>query len=218
MTYMKRFIIPVFILTIWGDLPAQLPSFSKNNQAVLYQGMDNIITIDLNGSNGELVNCKASKSQRVSRYADSLYAVYPLAAEEDCLVKLYYKNIIVEQIQMKIVPPLELRVMLKNEQEGVIRIKDLPDLNTFLLKPTNGTLLPNLNFKLISGNISVINANGQLIYSGIVRENIFSEQLFKITKDLTQGCKIILSNPRVINHQNQHVQTQPYSEWRIVDN
>lgn len=215
---MKRFIIPVLILTLWGDLRAQLPSFSKNNQSVLYQGMDNIIAIDLNGSNGELVNCKASKSQRVSRYADSLYAVYPMATEEDCLVKLYYKNIIVEQIQMKIVPPLELKVMLKNEEEGVIRKKDLPGIDSFLIKPSNGTALPNLTFRLISGNISILNANGQMIYSAMVRENIFTEPLSKITKDLTEGCKIILSNPRVINHHNQHVQTQPYSEWRIVDN
>lgn len=203
---------------IVSDVHAQLPSFSKKNLDVLYQGMDNIITIDLNGAEGELVNCKVSNSQRVSKYADSLYAVYPSGSESDCLVKLYYRSIIVEQLQMKIVPPLELKVILENEKDGAVRKKDLVYSNSFQLSPVGGTPIPNNSFRLISGNISVINPVGQLLYSGNIRENVFSDQLKNIIKELTAGCKIVLSNPRIVNQHNQHVNSQAYMEWKIIEN
>lgn len=215
---MIRCIFPVIIFIIASDIRAQLPSFSKNNLDVFYQGMDNIIAIDLNGSKGELANCKVSNSQRVSKYSDSLYAVYPSGSESFCLVKLYYRNIIVEQLQMKIAPPLELKVILENEKDGAIRKTDLVYTNSFHLGSVGGTPIPKHGFRLISGNISVINAGGQLLYSGNIKESVFSEPFKNIIKELTAGCKLTLSNPRIVNQLNQHVNAQAYTEWKIIEN
>lgn len=198
-------------------LSGQLPAISKKCPDVLYGSMDNVIPVDLNGVDPELVTFKATKSQRVTKYADSLYAVYPSSTEPESTLKLYYKNIIVEQKLLKILPSLQLTLKIENERDGEITKNELMKTAGFGIVPSNGPDPGIMNFRLISGNLIVYNQVGQILFSGNLRETAFTDQIKDIFQKLVPGSRIMITNPRVVNHFNQSMQVDPVKEWVVKE-
>lgn len=208
------FILAIFLLQ---SAFAQLPSFSEVAPSVLYAGMDNPVPIMLNGVDPELVNCKVSQAQRVSKYNDSLYAVYPGSIENSVTVKLYFRNIIVEQKNLQVLPPLQLKLHLENEGNGQIKRQELMTQEGFVFRSVQGLLVEGLAFKLISGGLTIFGPNGQVIFSSNMRDAAFNQQIKEHFKSIPAGSRIALSNPRIINQYNQTVQVEPYREWVIFE-
>ncbi|MFZ1706123.1 MAG: hypothetical protein WAT79_17390 [Saprospiraceae bacterium] len=214
---MNHILLFVFVFLLGHQSWAQIPFISKNNVETLYYGMDNFVTVDMNGCDPELVHFKATKGSRVSKYSDSLYAVYPSIMQGEILCKLYFKNIIVEQKSMTVLPALQLKIKISNEGEGFIKKQDLLAAHTFEIQNAQESLPPHLSFKLISSGVTVINQLGQVMYSNNIRESIFPEALKEIFKKVPSGSRITISNPRIVNNYNQTVQVEPYKEWIIVE-
>lgn len=196
---------------------SQLPAFSEEIPDFIYHGMDNVVSVKLNQADPELVNFKATNSSRISRYTDSLFAVYPSALDSECVLKLYYKNIIVEQKKVKLQPNLQLRVYLKNESNGMIKLKDIKDCKEFVLSDAQIGISEKQNFRLLSAGLTIYNEKGQISYSGNIRDGVFNEQINDIIKKLMSGSRLVLSNPRAVNLFNQNIHVEPFKEWIIVE-
>lgn len=207
----------VFSVIAIGKMNAQLPAFTADFRSFLYNGMDNPIPISLNGADPELVNCKVTQAQRITKYNDSLYAAYPGITENKATIKLYYRNIIVEQKHVEVLPALQIRVSLNNEGDGFVKRQALIGVEGFSLLSTQGQKTTGLQLRLISGGITIFNPVGQVIFTSNLRDSQFNQQLKDQFKSIPEGSRIAVSNPRVVNQYNQSVQTEPYREWIVTE-
>lgn len=214
--YVIIFTLVIGVMAL-NTIKAQLPAFPKEFPTFLYSGMDNPIPVVLNGADPELVNCKVSQAQRVTKYNDSLYGVYPGAIDDKATIKLYYRNIIVEQKHVEILPALQVRISFNSEGEGFVQRQALLKLEGFSLLSSQGEKTTNLNLRLISGGITIFNPVGQVVFSSNLRDSQFNQQLKDQFKSIPEGSRIAISNPRVVNQYNQSVQTEPYREWILTE-
>ena len=208
-------IIGLFLLPFDGF--GQLPVFSEDTPDFLYQGMDNVVSVTLNQVDSEMVSFKATNSARISKYSDSLFAVYPSQIDTESVLKLYYKNIIVQQKNVKILPNLQLSIFLKKEKGGIIKIIDIKDFHEIMLSDSNQGFEDKKNYRLISAGLTIYNEKGQIIYSGNLRENILNDQVKEALQKLLPGSRLVISNPRAVNQFNQSVQVEAFKEWIVTE-
>ncbi|MBK8620299.1 MAG: hypothetical protein IPN79_00705 [Saprospiraceae bacterium] len=213
---MKFFTFMLFMITV-QPVFGQLPSFTADVPDLLFMNMENFINIKLNGADPELVQCKAGGEHRTNKINDTLYSVYLLNQPDEVNLKLYYKNIIIEQKKATVSTSLHLSVQLPKESNGLINKKELIKSEGFLVTPGEVKIPANLSFRLFSATLTIFGVNGQILFSNNIRDGYWTEQLKTIIKELPKGARITIANIRVVNNNNQSVPCDHYKEWILVD-
>jgi hypothetical protein len=213
---MKYFACLLLILMVKPGF-GQLPSFTNDVPDLLFMNMENFINIRLNGADPELVQCKAGGDHRTTRINDTLYSVYLVHQPTEVSLKLYYKNIILEQKKALVSPSLHIYVQIPKESDGKISKKDLLKSDGFIVTPGEVKIPSNLSFRLFTANLTIYGTNGQILFSNNIRESFWTEQLKTIIKELPSGSRITLANIRIVNNNNQSVPCDHYKEWMVLD-
>lgn len=192
-----------------------LPVFSSTTPSVLFLGMENYITIQLNGSDSDQIQLKVFPGN-IYRRDDSTFAFSPHYAEGELKLKLYYKSMIcdIKIVEVKQLP--NFTPVLDKEKNGFIKISDTGQVQAIRLVAENDIpedMIPRIQ----SYNMYIIDKNGMYIFSAGMRDEVISVQASEALKKAKPGYKIQINNVATINKFNVTTRLNIHKEVLIVD-
>jgi hypothetical protein len=156
------------ILTMIMTFNASIPAFQHINDK-MYVGIENQITISLNGCDVEGIELKVSEGILQKR-SDSTYAFVLHQPSQEVKFKLYHKKILcaVKTIQILNIP--ELEIAFEKENNGFINSTNLQDPGKLIIQYDQNFPEENRS-QIVSFQIIIIEKSGVPLYSGPVRGN-----------------------------------------------
>ncbi len=204
----------IFILVIFA-VTSNLPGFSKDISSTIYMGVENKITLHLNGCAAEDINLKINSGSLFKR-DDSTYSFIPQVEMEDLKLKLYYKKVLVEvkTVSVKKIP--DITPYFVGEKMGKIKKSDISSLGKLTFNYPKD-YPEEMKSVVYSFSVFITDINGVAIYSGNMRGESLDGQITSMIAKLNKGGRIIINNIIVHNPRSGHQRINNSKELMVEE-
>lgn len=204
----------IFILVIFA-VTSNLPGFSKDISSTIYMGVENKITLHLNGCAAEDINLKINSGSLFKR-DDSTYSFIPQVEMEDLKLKLYYKKVLVEvkTVSVKKIP--DVTPYFVGEKMGKIKKSDISSLGKLTFNYPKD-YPEEMKSVVYSFSVFITDINGVAIYSGNMRGESLDGQITSMIAKLNKGGRIIINNIIVHNPRSGHQRINNSKELMVEE-
>lgn len=204
----------IFILVIFA-VTSNLPGFSKDISSTIYMGVENKITLHLNGCAADDINLKINSGSLFKR-DDSTYSFIPQVEMEDLKLKLYYKKVLVEvkTVSVKKIP--DVTPYFVGEKMGKIKKSDISSLGKLTFNYPKD-YPEEMKSVVYSFSVFITDINGVAIYSGNMRGESLDGQITSMIAKLNKGGRIIINNIIVHNPRSGHQRINNSKELMVEE-
>ena len=204
----------IFILVIFA-VTSNLPGFSKDISSTIYMGVENKITLHLNGCAADDINLKINSGSLFKR-DDSTYSFIPQVEMEDLKLKLYYKKVLVEvkTVSVKKIP--DVTPYFVGEKIGKIKKSDISSLGKLTFNYPKD-YPEEMKSVVYSFSVFITDINGVAIYSGNMRGESLDGQITSMIAKLNKGGRIIINNIIVHNPRSGHQRINNSKELMVEE-
>ncbi len=204
----------IFILVIFA-VTSNLPGFSKDISSTIYMGVENKITLHLNGCAADDINLKINSGSLFKR-DDSTYSFIPQVEMEDLKLKLYYKKVLVEvkTVSVKKIP--DVTPYFVGEKMGKIKKSDINSLGKLTFNYPKD-YPEEMKSVVYSFSVFITDINGVAIYSGNMRGESLDGQITSMIAKLNKGGRIIINNIIVHNPRSGHQRINNSKELMVEE-
>jgi len=204
----------IFILVIFA-VTSNLPGFSKDISSTIYMGVENKITLHLNGCATDDINLKINSGSLFKR-DDSTYSFIPQVEMEDLKLKLYYKKVLVEvkTVSVKKIP--DVTPYFVGEKMGKIKKSDISSLGKLTFNYPKD-YPEEMKSVVYSFSVFITDINGVAIYSGNMRGESLDGQITSMIAKLNKGGRIIINNIIVHNPRSGHQRINNSKELMVEE-
>lgn len=182
------------ITIIWAILAAftsKIPAFQQINDK-MYVGIENHITLSLNGCDVEGIEIKVTEGILQKR-SDSTYVYILHQQSQEIKIKLYYKKILCAVKNIQIIQIPEPEINFEKENNGFINVLNLQDPGKLLIKYDSNFPEENKS-QIVSFQIIIQDKSGVPLYSGPVRGNTLDSYAKDQLKRAKPGDSLHINN------------------------
>ncbi len=204
----------IFIIVSFA-LTGNLPGFSKNIPATMYMGVENKISLHLNGCASEDVSLKINTGSLFKR-DDSTYSFIPQLEMEDLKIKLYYKKVLVEVKTVRVKQIPDVIPYFVGEKSGKIKKTDINSLGKLTFEFPAG-YPEEMKSVVYSFSVFITDLNGVAVYSGNMRGDSLDGHVISMITKLNKGGRIIINNIIVHNSRSGHQRINNSKELMVEE-
>lgn len=216
-----KILIPFYIcLALVVELQAQhLPAFNwsgKDSVITLYCQLDYPVGITLNNADPSLLQVKA-KGATLIKMADTTYQIRFMAPEEEVKIKLYYKNLPVDIMTVKVTNPEMPNIVFKGLNGINIAKADLSKIKSFeVVFPSLMDKIPGLEF--YTCKLSIIEPGKPTPFFINLRSPDLPSQLQGIIANLPVDSYLVFEELKIKTRSNNvmNMDGQPV-KFRVVE-